>query len=349
MKLYHYCIIFIVVALSLFLISDVKANNSIAIAEEKEKLDHSFDKAIDDAVIHLAETDGMTGLKISKERAVNEFFASLYASLGIMDNPEKQEALKNYVPVISITCEDGYYLYYSDEYTDSDNYIYISKRWTEKNPFYYEDQDFIYGFTLTDIITVYDKNGLIDPTKEQSIFTLDYHDFMINDIYLNFRSNRPDSFLLNEESFYLTRKGCIVSDIEESMSYYCNKHNSIAQQYGITYNFAMPVINNSEWIRSIDNPCMVVMFQGYPFGNDVDNTYNRFAIAGARIKKNDVYYLEQKNWYYLYHKENCPELKKSGIYFLDEPLYSVYDCTKKGAYACPYCCPDGVHAPDYIP
>lgn len=347
MKLYHFSIIFVIISLSLIVILDVKINNFIAVVEEKENLDNCFHNAIDDAVVHLVEVEGTTGLKDNRERAVEDFFLSMYASLNIVNNLQKQALIKNYIPVITVTTEDGYYLYYSDEYKGSDNYTYISKRCSEKMPYYYEDDDFIYGFTLTDIITLYDKNGLLDSTKVQQIFTLDYHDIKNSEAYATFRSQKPNSFLLDDEQYNLTRKNSIISCIEKSMNYYCNRHNSIARQYGITYNFAMPVIDNSEWIRSIDNPGMIVVFQGYPFGKGLNETYNRFAVAGARIKKNTVYYLEQKDWYYIYHKKGCPELKKEGIIFSTEPYYTVLDCVDKGAYACRECIDNGVYAPEY--
>jgi hypothetical protein len=133
------------------------------------------------------------------------------------------------------------------------------------------------------------------------------------------------------------------------MNEYCNQYNTIAKQYGITYHFGMPIIDNSEWSRSIDNPSIIVLFQGYPFGNGADNTYNRFAITGARINKKNRYYLEQKDWYYLYHKEDCIKLKGEGLFLLSEPYYSIQECVKKGAYACPVCNPAGVKAPVYNP
>lgn len=339
--------LFAIIALTLFLIMDVKTKNFTAVAEEKESLDKSFNRAIDDAVAHLVETDGITNLKVNRERAVTDFFASMYAAMDTTDKPDKQELLKNYVPVITVTCDDGYYLYYSEEYKGSDNYTYFSKRWSEKLPYYYEDEDFIYGFTLTNILSLYDKNGLLDATKEKKLYILDYHELATSENYSHFRVQRPNSFLLNDESFYLTRKNSVITGIENSMAYYCNKHNLIAQQLGITYNFAMPIVDNSEWTRSIDDPCIIIMFQGYPFKNGIEDTYNRFAIAGARIKKSTVYYLEQKEWYYLYHKNDCVEFKKDGIFFLEEPYYTVFDCAKKGAYACPICNETGVYAPDY--
>jgi hypothetical protein len=279
-----------------------------------------------------------------------DFFNSLYASMGITDNPEKQGLLNNYVPVIAVTYEDGYYIYFSEELKGSDNYMYTNKRWSEKFPYYYEDDDFIYSFTLTDKLTIYDKKNLLDTTKEQTVFTLDYHELSTAEEYAAFRAKRPGSFLLKDEDFYLIRKGTIINCIEKSLSYYCNKHNKIAQQLNITYNFALPVVDDSEWVRSIDNPSIVVLFQGYPYGDGSTDTYNRFAISGSNIKKDIVYYLEQKSWYYVYHKEGCSELSKDGLVFLDEPYYTVSDCAKKGAYACPYCSGgNGAFAPDYTP
>ena len=182
------------------------------------------------------------------------------------------------------------------------------------------------------------------------MITLDYHELATNEKYAAFRSQRPSSFLLKDNDFYLIRKGTIINCIEKSLSYYCNKHNKIAQQLGITYHFAVPVVDGSEWVRSIDNPSIIVLFQGYPYSNGAADTYNRFAISGSNIKKDVVYYLEQKSWYYIYHKIGCPELSKDGLYFLDEPYYTVTDCVEKGAYACPYCNGgNGVFAPNYIP
>lgn len=329
--------------------ADVKTNNYLAAAKEKENINQSFTQAVNNATKNLVEVDGVDNLTVNRKRAVNDFFMSLYANLDITNNPDKQDLIKRYVPVIAVTYEDGYYLYYSDEYKRSDNYTYISKRWSEKIPYYYEDEDFIYGFTLTDQLTIYDKNGLLDITGEQKVFTLNYHELSTADDYSYFRSQRPESFLLNDESYYLIRKGCITNNIEKSMTYYCNKHNQIAQQFGITYNFAMPVIDNSEWSRSIDNPSIIVVFQGYPYGNEVGDTYNRFAIAGAQINKNKVYYLEQKDWYYIYHRADCTKLKRDGIIFTDEPYYTIYDVVKKGAYACKLCKPEDIHAPNYTP
>lgn len=350
MKLNHFTIILVVIAITLMVVSDVRTDNYVAVAQEKENLDQCFNKAIDDSTLNLVEIDGIENLIVNRDRAVEEFFKSIYASLDIIDNPEKRELLNYYVPVISVTCEDGYYIYFSDRIKKSDGYSYINKRWTEKRPYVYEDDDFVYGFTMTDTLTIYDKKGLLNPDEIGSVLTLDYHELVYNDLFAAFRSARPDSFLLDNDQFMMIRKQTIISCVEDALSYYCNVHNNIAAQFGISYNFALPVIDNSEWTRTIDNPCIIVLFQGYPYGSGEIEAYNRFVIAGASINRHEVYYLEQKDWYYVYHTEGCAELKKGGIILMDEPCHSVTECASKGAYACPYCSDGkGVYAPDYTP
>jgi len=349
MKLYHFVLVFIIIAITTILTLDIKTNNLKALYQNKEQIDHNLDTAIDDGVTSLAEVDGMNNITVSKDAAVNSLFLSLYASFGILSNKEKQEKLNLYIPVVTITTEDGYYVFYSDEYQGLDGYTYASKRWSEKFPYYYEDEDFIYGFTLGDTVTVYDKNELFDVTKEQKVFCLDYHEFQTKEEYASFRTKRPSSILLNDASFELIRKDIIITCIENSMAYYTSNHNKIAAAYGITYNFSLPVIQDGEWAAYIDDISMLVVFQGYPYGEEVGEAYNRVASAGAKVTKRKVYYLEQKRWYLIYHKSTCTELLNDNIIFHEEPYYDAITCIEQGAYACPICNKTGVYAPDYAP
>jgi hypothetical protein len=134
------------------------------------------------------------------------------------------------------------------------------------------------------------------------------------------------------------------------MAYYTSHHNHIAKQYGITYNFSLPVIREDEWAPYLDDVSMFVVFQGYPYGDKLGEVYNRIASSGAKISKNRLFYLEQIGWYYVYHRDNCPELENGGMILFDEPQYELETCVKKGAYACPVCNDmSGINAPDYLP
>ena len=337
------------IAISLFIQLDVQTRNVIAIAQEKDRLNQCFDKAIDDATHHLVEIDGIDSLHVSKEGAVNAFFLSIYASLSIVDNPLKQEELKKFIPIIVITVEDGFYLNFSDEYLDEHSYKTLIRNWSEKLPYYYEDDDFIYRFTMNNEFTLLDKHGLISQNIDENIYTLDFNTIKSDEKYEEFRSKRPNSFLLAEEKFALIRKESIIKSIEKSLIFYCNKYNQIATHFGINYVFSIPPLDNSEWERTIDNPSMIVLFQGYPYGAGAKQIFNRISIAGASVKKGHVFYIEQKEWYLLYHKDDCPILKNEGIIHLTKPYYRLYDCVKEGAYACSTCNETGAFPPEYIP
>ncbi len=350
MRIHNYIIIFVVIAISIFVVLDIKSNSMEAILNNKVQIERNITTAIDDGVNSLVQTFDSDKLTINKDEAVNSFFASLYSSFGIMDDKDNIAKLNQYIPLILVTMEDGYYIFYSDEYRTMDGKIGVSKRWTEKLPYYYEDDDFIYSFTLGDIITLYDKSNCLRGGTDQRVYNMDYHDIQKKDAYLTFRNSNPDNILLKDESFELVRKGAIINNIEATMAYYTSHHNHIARQYGITYNFSLPVMREETWAPYLDDVSMFVVFQGYPYGDQVGEVYNRIASTGARISKNRLFYLEQIGWYYVYHRDNCPELEKGGMILFDEPLYDIESCAKRGAYACPVCNGEsGVNAPNYLP
>ena len=306
MKAYQFALIFLVLVISVTVLCDIKSESMNTVIEKKKQIDKNLDKAIDDGVTNLVEVDSSNNVIISKHTAAEGFFASLYSSFGVLSDSISQEKLMLYIPVITVTMEEGYYIFYSDEYTGADGYTYTAKRWSEKFPYSYEDEDFIYGFTLGDTATLYDKNGLLGETGD--VTRLDYHDMQTKEEYVAFRTAKPDSILLNDEAYALVRKGAIISCVEESMAYYTCRHNKIAEQNGITYNFSLPVMSEDDWAPYLDEVSMFVVFQGYPIGLGEGETYNRVASAGAKVSKNKVYYLEQKGWYLLYHDPDCPEL-----------------------------------------
>lgn len=328
--------------------TDVTTNNLKAIIDNRDQIDHNLDTALDDGVTKLAEVDDNNNIIINKDAVVNSFFMSLYSTFAVISDKENQEKLNLYVPVITVMQEDGYYIFYSDEFKGSDGCSYVANRWSEKFPFYYEDSDFIYRFTLGDVIHIYDKNNLLSGGSDIVSYSMDYHDFQTDSAFAAFRTARPSSFLLNDELYNLIRKGTIMNCLENSMAYYTSRHNRIASLNGITYNFSLPSVNEEEWEAYLNDIGMFVVFQGYPFGNGIGETYNKVAAAGAKVTKNEVYYIEQKGWYFIYHRSSCSGLLKSGIILRDEPFYDPQECVKLGSYQCPVCFQNGIYAPDYM-
>ena len=348
MRIHNYVIIFVIIAICTFIVIDIKSNNMEPVINNKAQIERNVITAIDDGVGSLVQTDENNKLAIKKDAAVNSFFASLYSSFGVIDDKNSIIKLNQYVPVITITMEDGYYIFYSEEYRASDGYMNVSKRWTEKLPYFYEDENFIYSFTLGEVVTLLDKTNCLGGGLNQCVYSMDFHDVQKKIEYVTYRNNYPGSILLDDEKFNLARKGAIIKSIETTMAYYSSHHNRIAQRYGITYNFSLPVMREDEWAPYLDDVSMYVVFQGYPYGDNVGEVYNRIASSSAKISKNRLYYLEQIGWYYIYHRYNCPELERGGNILFDEPLYDIESCAMRGAYACQQCNGiSGVNAPDY--
>lgn len=363
MKLYHYTLLFVIIAIVIITITDINTNNYNAVASNKREIDKNLETAIDDGINNLIELDSNNNLNINKDKAIQGFLMSIYSSFGILSDRFAQEKLSLYLPVIVITSEDGYHVLYSDEYTDPSGYKNLTKRWSEKLPYYLEDEDFIYSFTLGNTITIYDKNLIIDKDSEepQQIYKIDYREIALHYAeYPEFielknyaeNNNRPCMFLFNQELYNEVRKTVISDCLVKSMAYYTSHHNEIAKRHGITYNFSLPLTEDDYWSPYLSNPSMFVVFQGYPYGEGSKYVYNRIAGAGSRISKNNVFYLEQKDWYLLYHLKDCEEFNKPETIIPEDRNYPFYDelsCVEEGAYACPVCIKNGVYPPDYNP
>ncbi|MDF2845412.1 MAG: putative rane protein [Herbinix sp.] len=341
MKLYHYILIYMLIAVVTVIVLDIETNDLKAIIANKEMIDKNLNTALDDGISRLTKSEDKYGISINKDAAMQSFFQSLETSFGVLSDPKAIEKLTMYIPVVAITMEDGFYVFHSDTIKELEGVTTITKRWSEKIPYYYEDNDFIYGFTLGDVISLYDKNGILSNNGSQKYYKVDYHDLSTKVEYSSFRSKRPNSFLLSA-GYDERKKGILIKVIEKSLAYYTSKHNRIATQYGITYNFSLPTVNKDDWELYLETNSMFVVFQGYPYGTEARETYNRIVSAGAKISKKNVYYLEQKDWYLIYHKDTCEELGKNGILFMEAPYYEVKECVKAGAYACPICSSEGV-------
>lgn len=339
MKMNHFTIAFALIFLTYTALIELSNKEQISIAEHLENMDRYFQSAIDDGAGKLVTSENER-LVVHKEQSAEAFFMSLYSSMGILDSPDKQELLREYLPVFAVTEESGFYVLYSDEYTDATGNKSFSKRWSEKIPYVYEDEDFVYNFTLEDNVILYDKNGILNTPGDIKVVSIDYHEMLANEKYENFRKIRPDNFMLDEVSYEQKKRDTIIGVLETYMNYYVNQHNRIAKQYGILYEFTMPVVDESEWVRSVIGPSIIVFFQGYPY-EGTKETYHRFCVAGAQISKKTAYYVEDLGTYCIYHKYRCNHV-------LDETkvttYYSKKESAKAGAYACPICFPNtGVH------
>lgn len=311
--------------------------------QEKYMIDEAIDRAINDGIKHMVSVNGYELLETKKGEAVDSFLLSLYSNFDIISNRAKQEHIELYIPVCFINGQEGFYCYYYDDFLSDNGEREMQRVWSEQIPYLYEDDDFVYRFTLSNQIYLYDKNNLFENPKGNDFYQMDYHDLKNMPEYEALRTKRAASFLLNDEQFLLVKKRAILDSLEKGISYYVTQHNRIAVSHGISYEFSFPHGSLLEWADYLNDVSMVAIFQGYPYQNGV-YTYNRIAAAGAYVKKEEVYYIEDKSWYPIYHRAGCPILKDNH-HVRAEAYSSVLECVELGCYACEECCYTGVYAP----
>ncbi len=317
MKLANLIIIFFIIEVTFFTILDVRVNNLTAIINKKTEYNKALDSSVDDGVIDLVEVDSKRNLILNKDAAVDQFYISLYANFGVIGNSRLEENLKGYIPIILVTDTDGFYIYYSDTYEFNGGNL-IGQKWSEKIPYTYEEDNLIYKFTLGTYVSIYDKST-------NQIQEGDYRDLKM--VF-------PDSFLTHDENYDAIRRNAIIGAIEKSMNYYINQYNNIAYQFGITYQFWLPQIDKTDWYRTVDDISMLVIFQGYPYNAAGLDTYNRYALGGARIRKSNIYYITEENEQKYYHKAECTHVNGNGMVY-----YTKEECALEGAFPCQDCKP----------
>lgn len=331
MKIYHLTLIFIIFFLGCVIKTDLTVGSLKAIENEKDEITKNLSSAVSDAVNCLSKTGSYGTGTINKEEVLTTFFASLYSSMGIISDKTAQSEIEIYIPVILLCDTDGYYVYYYDEYKADDGNTYIERICTEKMPYSYEDDYFIYRFTLTDMVYIYDKSDIF---KQEGRFVyIDYKELSENPAYEELNLKYGNSFLFHNNDYETVKKTAIINKLEETLAYYTSRHNDIAVKQGITYAFTFPYGMKDQWADYIDDVNMIVVFQGYPYGPDRNYRYNKIVSAGANILKRPKYFVEQKSWYKLAHRQGCDKINDSSL-LLEESFDSVEECVKLGAYCC---------------
>ncbi len=317
MRIFHYAIIFAIIAIVFITIRDISYAELETSTDETYHLNQEFHKAVDHAVETLSY-DEQGHIIHSGEDAVTAFLDSIYASFDLFLDPEGKQRLQLYLPLIVIVDEDGLYLNYLSEEMKEGS-MHLIRMWSSRIPYRYDENNEAYEFTLSKEAWHYDSEGQLLEILE------------------------------TKDQLEQRRRETICATIEEFLVTYMNEHNYIAQQYGIVYHFTLPAMDNSFYSRSIEKPTMLVLFQGYPLvGNE--EVYNSVAFGGASLIKKDWYQLTKMEGYYLYHNQECVVLldnqeknpEKEQIICANKE-----ECASLGAFPCQECFPSGKNY-DYL-
>lgn len=316
MKLSNLVIVFVLISICVFLPLEIENREIQVITKKQSEYNRAVDVAVDDAVYSMVEYNSGEEIRLNKEEAVEKFFHTLYVNFHANTKAE-QEKLRAYIPVILLTDEDGFYVFYNEKvHTKNGEMVY--QNWSEKYPYSYAHNDFVYQFTLGNFIRIFDKskNQILEGTYE--------------DLKEEIKKN---NLLKNGDIYDDVKRNCIIHSIKDTLSYYVNEHNKIAEFYNIKYHFSFPVIKKEDWYRTIDSISFLAVFQGYPYGNRL-GYFNQYAFGGARVRKINYYFINTIDGNLTYHKGSCNKVTN-----FSEPFSTKSECAKKGAFPCLTCNP----------
>lgn len=290
MKHTNISIVFVLIMVSVFLVLNQKIDTVAAITKLQMQYNNAIDNAVADALIQIVDQDSLASTSIDFANVTDSFLRYLAWNLGLEAESQKGRTLSNYVPVIAYIVQDGLYLAYQklDEGEETTgNYNGVEKQVDEQSkfwnvgewntsiaisdriPFEQRTDAYLIQYTLTDYVRII------------NIQTNEKMEGYYGDIIKLFPKILPST----HEEFDKERRLVIINCLTKTMNEYIERHNEIAKHYGITYQFSLPYIEMEEWYRTVDDISMLVLFQGYPYGNDTLGYYNRMALGGARIRK----------------------------------------------------------------
>lgn len=134
----HFAIIFCTIYVVFFMLLQLEQIKFDKVQMEKQRIEEALQEAIEHAGKEFSSV--LNESEIQKKRVLEQtFFESLYISLGIFEEPEKQENLRMYLPMLALVEEDGVFFYHMVEKNNGKE-VEIMHIWSEKIPYAYEKE-----------------------------------------------------------------------------------------------------------------------------------------------------------------------------------------------------------------
>lgn len=277
MKLGNFVIVFLSIFFVFMIFQQIRLDEVKGVNQQNKRFDTYLTTASQDAVTALSTNSNPSFehyylsekySAVNKEESYNVFVKTLNRNFDIHDKIS-EDVIAQYIPLFAILEYDGLSINKFQMYKEK-GMTYSKRMWMPKIPFTYTDSSGnIFRFTLDDYIQVYDRfndewfEGFVEEVDKEANILL----------------------LKDKRKLELIRKRTIVETLQTHFAEVIAEHNKYASKLGITYTFALPVIDEETWYNSIDDIGIYTFFQGYPYFK-IDKLYSHYAFVGARIKKN---------------------------------------------------------------
>lgn len=263
-------------------------------------------------------TDGCRFETVKKrEESLDAFYNSFARNLGDIE-ADSRMTYQTFMPVILMLDEDGFYINAEIESSDHlyDHLTSSIYTWTKTYGTYNV------RFYLSDYVKV-----LNTVTKE--VFSGYYPD-----VYEQMSYPYPLDFMKEKETFYEEKNLAIVDSVDQKLNFYINQTDRYRNEYGASYNFEIPRLENAIWENTIRHPIMVAFFQG--FQSRIEDTYiNNYSLSGTDIHDANICYVIKDGSEEYYHKENCSKINFETDEVIDSG--SAKYLASKGYEPCPSC------------
>ena len=326
MKVSNYVIMFCILFLGFVLVVNSSTNSLDTITKKQIDYNNAVDTAIEDAAQQIVNQDDNRGVLKDRDVILQNYFLSLYSNLGSLSDMTAQQMIQLYTPIFIIADNDGFYVNYCDEI---DGGTHFGRVWSAKYPYGYDDGAYTYSFRLDGTMAILNKS-----INAVTVGT-----------YKDVKAAVPGTICSTktEDEVKSMIHTIAVSELTDKMGYFINRHNKIAANSGLNYQFSMPVIEDATWSSTLEGTSIFAVFQADPYDDGLGNLYNRIAFGGAKIVKSSLYYLKESDdsGILMYHRPGCPSL--AGL--TDEQLANLdaynskRECAQHGAYYCEVCKP----------
>lgn len=145
-------------------------------------------------------------------------------------------------------------------------------------------------------------------TKGELYLSVDTDNMDGNTKYIFNTTKSGNDPLISSSTFNIHRMAVIRKSIETNLTTAIANYNS---QSGNTYEFVMPIINETNWYKVTNNVSIISFLQGMPIGQKYYNNYT--VITNTKneevINEQSVYIMMQNSdGNYEYHQPGCKEL-----------------------------------------
>lgn len=279
MKITDFCLVFIVIFFPVFLIVGYHVQDQRNVRFTELKYVTALRTAVQDAgsmlnVNERQEFESGYGsakfFKADKELALDTFYHTLYANLGIEEDAAAQQALDRYIPAVVVIDYDGYWVYAEEEYKGADGMAYAKHLWLPKKPYSYSDRaGNMVHFTLDNVVEAYQAGS----------------GTWIRGLQRELGPTSSIPLLQDGVRYEQVRRTTIVQAIEDDLANVINRHNEKAVRNGASYVFTLPLISQEEWNNSIDDIGILAFIQGITIG---EQALNNYALGSGRLVKSTV-------------------------------------------------------------